>query len=303
MRIAWAGSAGRTSSSSTGSLANTVVCRLAAPVVSVTPGVCSVSHTVHDDIPMLSAPRMLVGAPTMPTIGPRGSGLRNLSSTSFGLSFLPTISRAEARLSTGCTLSPIRTNAAPLDLLSRICASPRFGDGLKKASTPHGAGDEHRDHHANDQRPHLATHWVVDHPRVAADQRMLESPDQKPVAVYLRARGNLRWHGRSHHSRVEACTVGYSTYSKRGAPVDLHSEQDLERAPGPTPPVGGRFGDPPRNPSAKNRRRHRRTAVHPARRFARARGHRRGRQSWSRCTWTCPAGRAALPVWLLRCCW
>ena len=63
-----------------------------------------VSQTVHDDIAMSSAPRMLVGAPTMPTIGPRGSALRNLSSTSLGLSFLPTISRAEARFSTGCTL-------------------------------------------------------------------------------------------------------------------------------------------------------------------------------------------------------
>ena len=85
---------------------------------------------------MSSPPWILVGAPTMPTIGPRGSVLRNLSSTSLGLSFLPTINRAEARFSTGCTRSPIRTNAAPLDLLSRICASPKFGDGLKKASTP-----------------------------------------------------------------------------------------------------------------------------------------------------------------------
>jgi hypothetical protein len=34
---------------------------------------------------------------------------------------------------------------------------------------------------------------------------VLETPDQKSVAVDLRARGNLRWHGRSHHRRAEKC--------------------------------------------------------------------------------------------------
>src|SRR5262249_15888582 len=79
---------------------------------------------------------MLDGAPTMPTVGPSGSAVKNLSSTCLGASFFPMINRADVRLSAACTRSPIRTNKAPFDLLSRMFALPRLGVGLKKARTP-----------------------------------------------------------------------------------------------------------------------------------------------------------------------
>ncbi len=78
------------------------------------------------------------------------------------------------------------------------------GCGFEEREHTARAGDENRDDQADHQRPHLAAHGIVDHPRVTADERVLEAPDQKPVAVDLRARGDLRWHGRSHRRRAEA---------------------------------------------------------------------------------------------------
>src|ERR1700754_89911 len=81
VRIIWSGDAAWMSSLSTGSLASTVVSIAEAGEDSVAAGGCVQSHTVHDDVVMSSAPLMLVGAPTMPTAGPSGTVLRNLSST------------------------------------------------------------------------------------------------------------------------------------------------------------------------------------------------------------------------------
>ena len=215
VRIDSAGSAARISPSSTGSLANTVVCRVVEPVVSVTAGVCkgiAYRPRRHPDIlRAANARRRTDDADHRAT----RKGVEEFVVDFFRTVVLADDQPADARFSTGCTRSPIRTKAAPLDLLSRICASPRLGAGLKNAITPQAPRDEDRDHHADDQCPHLTAHRVVDHPRVTAYQRVFESPDQEPVAVDLRTRGNLRWHGHSHHCRAEACNVGYSTLLKQ----------------------------------------------------------------------------------------
>jgi hypothetical protein len=152
------------SPSSTGSLANTVVCSDAAPMVSVAPGICNVSHTVHDDMARLSAPRMLAGAPTMPTIGPRGTMFRNLSSTSLGLSFLPTINRAQARLSTGMHASPDADERRAAGLTQQNLRITHVGRGFEESHHAAATGDDDRDHQTYDQRTHLTPYGVVNHP-------------------------------------------------------------------------------------------------------------------------------------------
>ena len=172
----------------------------------------------------------------MPTAGPSATVLRNLSSTSFGGSLFPAINRADARLRAGCRRSPIRTNSSPLDLLSMIVDVTEVRRRLEEGKHARCAGDEHRDDHADQQRPHLPPHGVMDHPRVAADQRVLQPPDEKSIPVDLRARSDLRRHVGPHQC-PKKCSVRKRAYPPRNRLADSRRRSSRAGHGPVTPPI------------------------------------------------------------------
>ena len=74
---------------------------------------------------------MVAGAPGMPTSEPRLALVIADSPTTSGLAGLPAISRADAKLSTGCMVSPIRTYSAAD---SRVIDDRRVTEGALGAN-------------------------------------------------------------------------------------------------------------------------------------------------------------------------
>ena len=99
----------------------------------------SVSQIVQADSSSDSGGPRSCGAPGMPSSGPRLVRANSDSATGFGLAAVAVISRAEARFSTGCQISPTRTYSAPdsLPITIRAWSSPACG--LSRASNAHAA--------------------------------------------------------------------------------------------------------------------------------------------------------------------
>ncbi len=84
---------------------------------------------------------MRSGAPGMPIRLPRGNRSSSLLFTAVGLTGRPTISRAEVRLSTGCSWSPTRTYNASVDrsastALLPACPLGRINENTKQPARP-----------------------------------------------------------------------------------------------------------------------------------------------------------------------
>lgn len=120
------------------------------PAITVTPVLCAPcppgagslteSHTVQfasvDGFCTIRS-----GAPGMPSRLPRGNRSSSALFTVMGLTGLPTISRAEVRLSTGCRSSPTRTYSAAVDRSASTALVPavplgRISENTKQPASP-----------------------------------------------------------------------------------------------------------------------------------------------------------------------
>ena len=97
------------------------------------------SQTAHPDSSSPSGAAIAAGAPGIPTNGPRLALWIAEALTASGFAGVPAMSRAEARFSTGCTTSPIRTYSAPESRTMTICELPRVLGGRRNARMAHAA--------------------------------------------------------------------------------------------------------------------------------------------------------------------
>ncbi|CFE41442.1 Uncharacterised protein [Mycobacterium tuberculosis] len=118
------------------------------PAITVTPtpsapprdGALRPSHTVQfASVEVFCTIRS--GAPGMPIRFPRGNWSNSVLFTVVGLTGRPTISRAEVRLSTGCSCSPTRTYSAAVDrsastALLPACPLGRINENTKEPINP-----------------------------------------------------------------------------------------------------------------------------------------------------------------------
>ena len=117
------------------------------PAITVTPVLCTArdvppmpSHTIQFASCMAFC-TMRSGAPGMPIRLPRGKRSSSLLFTVAGLTGFPTISRADVRLSTGCSWSPTRTYRAAVDRSASTALVPtvplgRISENTKQPARP-----------------------------------------------------------------------------------------------------------------------------------------------------------------------
>ncbi len=122
----------------------------AGPAITVTPVLCAprppceVPSTASHTVQLASCEVFCTirsGAPGMPIRLPRGILSSSLLFTLVGLTGLPTISRADVRLSTGCSSSPTRTYSAAVDRSASTALLPavplgRISENTKQPTNP-----------------------------------------------------------------------------------------------------------------------------------------------------------------------
>ncbi len=136
-----------------------------------------------------SGGEIVAGAPGIPTCGPRCAIDRALTDER-GSAGVPAIRRAEARLSTGCRVSSIRTYIAPDSRTTTMDASPRHPLAQQRQHRADRDGDRRQDT-ADGQRKRLPAKRIVEHPGVTAHQRVLHPTHQKAVPADLQTRRRL----------------------------------------------------------------------------------------------------------------